>query len=212
MTKNKGILYILQVIHILVNKLNKKHFKLLLKGSSDLYQAKQFLESYFEELQNSKIMSKDEMNYLLTNNIIFTEKTLTFKQIRHLYNACDLYISPYLAEGFNLCCLEALACGLNVIVPKTGSTEKYISDIYNNGGKDSIYYVNSEIAKIDNGLQVNNIDGNHLLSVLINFEKDSINKKQNIHEKEMLNYIDTNYSWNTISHQLYDYLYKLANK
>ena len=212
MTKNKGILYILQVIHILVNRLNKKHFKLLLKGSSDLYQAKQFLESYFEELQSSKIMTKDEMNYLLTHNIIFTEKTLSFKQLRQLYNACDLYISPYLAEGFNLCCLEALACGLNVIVPKTGSTEKYISDIYNNGGKDSIYYVNSEVVKTETQLQLNNIDGNHLLSVLINFENDFINKKENTQEKEMLHFIDTQYSWNTISHELYKYLSKLANK
>ena len=65
MTKNKGIMYILQIMNILVNKLNKKHFKLLLKGTSDLYQTKLFLESYFEELQTSNIITKQEMTYLL---------------------------------------------------------------------------------------------------------------------------------------------------
>ena len=111
------------------------------------------------------------MNYLLTNNIIFTEKTLNFKQIRMLYNAADLYISPYIAEGFNMCCLEALACGLNVLVPKTGSTKEYMEDIYNNGGQNNIYYVNSEVMTTPDNLKINNIDGDYILSTLINFEK-----------------------------------------
>ena len=61
-------------------RLNKKYFKLLLKGTSDLYQTKHFLESYFEELQSNNIMTKDEMNYLLTNNIIEN-----LKNLHHLY-------------------------------------------------------------------------------------------------------------------------------
>ena len=147
-------------MNILVNRLNKKHFKLLLKGTSDLYQTKQFLESYFDELRDGNIISKDEMNYLLSNNIIFTEKTLNFKQIRYLYNACDLYISPYIAEGFNLCALEALTCGTNVLVPETGSTKEYMLDIYNNGGENNIHYVKSNVFTMDDGLNINNIDDN----------------------------------------------------
>lgn len=209
MTKNKGIMYILQILNILVNKLNKKYFKLLLKGTSDLYQTKQFLESYFEELQNEQVITKDEMNYLLTNNIIFTEKTLTFKQIRYLYNAADLYISPYIAEGFNLCCLEALACGLNVLVPKTGSTKEYIEDIYNNGGNNNIYYVNSEVANIGENLKINSIDGNHLLSVCLEFEKKH---KNVVDQTRMFEFIKKQYSWDAISHQLYNHLYSLAKQ
>lgn len=210
MTKNKGIMYILQIMNILVNKLNKKHFKLLLKGTSDLYQTKLFLESYFEELQTSNIITKQEMTYLLDNNIIFTEKTLTFKQMRLLYNAADLYVSPYIAEGFNLCCLESLACGLNVLVPETGSTEKYISDIYSNGGKDYIYYVKSNIINIteDSNMKINNIDGNHLLQQIINFENEINKNKDNT---LMFEYISKEYSWNKISHELYNYFIKLIN-
>lgn len=203
MTKNKGIMYILHIMHIIVNKLNKKHYKLLLKGTSDLYQTKEFLEAYFNEFINGNVMSKDDMNYLLNNNIIFTEDTLSFKQIRLLYNAADLYISPYMAEGFNLCCLEALSCGLSVLVPQTGSTEKYINDISNNGGKQFIYQVNSTINNInsESELKVNNIDGNHLLNTVIEFENTHLQDKD---VTQMLNYINKNYSWNEISKQLYN--------
>ena len=209
MTKNKGIMYILQMMNILVNRLNKKHFKLLLKGTSDLYQTKLFLESYFEELQTNNIITKSEMSNLLTNNIIFTEKTLNFKQIRMLYNAADLYISPYIAEGFNLCCLEALSCGLNVLVPRTGSTKEYIEDIHNNGGSDNIYYVNSQVTTTPDDLKINHIEGDAILSTLLNFEHKY---RENIDQTEMFNYIQTNYSWNNISHQLYNYLLRLSNK
>lgn len=209
MTKNKGIMYILQMMNILVNRLNKKYFKLLLKGTSDLYQTKLFLESYFEELQSNNIMTKDEMNYLLTNNIIFTEKTLNFKQIRMLYNAADLYISPYIAEGFNLCCLEALSCGLNVLVPRTGSTKEYIENIYINGGSNNIYYVNSRVTTTPDELKINHIEGDAILSVLLNFEHQY---REPVDQTQMFNYIQSNYSWNNISHQLYNYLFKLSNK
>jgi glycosyltransferase involved in cell wall biosynthesis len=209
MTKNKGIMYIIQIMNILVNKLNKKHFKLLLKGTSDLYETKQFLESYFEELQKENIITKDEMNYLLENNIIFTEKTLNFKQIRYLYNAADLYISPYIAEGFNLCCLEALACGLNVLVPKTGSTKEYMEDIFNNGGEKTIHYVNSEVTTLGDNMKINNIDGNHLLSVCLEFEKKY---KEKHDQSQMFEFINKQYSWDAISHQLYSHLYSLAKQ
>jgi glycosyltransferase involved in cell wall biosynthesis len=209
-TKNKGIMYILQIMNILVNRLNKKHFKLLLKGTSDLYSAKGFLESYFVELQGNNAITKDEMKILLDNHIIFTEKTLSFKQMRFLYNASDLYISPYIAEGFNLCVLEALACGANVLVPMTGSTKQYIDDIYANGGKDNIYYVKSNVATLDDGLsKINNIDGNDLLAVMMKFEVDILNKKKNEQETEMANYISNNYSWNRISTLLYEHFCKL---
>jgi glycosyltransferase involved in cell wall biosynthesis len=124
-----------------------------------------------------------------------------------LYNAADLYISPYIAEGFNMCCLEALACGLNVLVPKTGSTKEYMEDIYNNGGQNNIYYVNSEVMTTPDNLKINNIDGDYILSTLINFEKTY---KKSVDQTEMFNHIQSNYSWDNISHQLYKYLETLS--
>jgi glycosyltransferase involved in cell wall biosynthesis len=36
-------------------------------------------------------------------------------ELRVLYNAADLYVSPTMAEGFGLCQAEALACGVPVV-------------------------------------------------------------------------------------------------
>ena len=212
MTRNKGILLILEILNILVNKLQKTHFKLLLKGSEDLYQTKLFLESYCDELQEKSIISKEQMTNLLSNHIIFTDKTLSFTQLRSLYNAADLYLSPYLAEGFNLCCLEALTCGLNILVPTTGSTQQYIQDIYQNSGDKFIYYINSNVIQTDTGLSVNHFDGNTVLSVVLNFEKQHFSQPAldtSQHYLKMIKYIEHNYSWNSISHQLFTHFNQL---
>ena len=47
---------ILQSLNILVNHLGKKHYKLLLKGTGDLYQSKSFLEIYFAELKKAGVL------------------------------------------------------------------------------------------------------------------------------------------------------------
>ena len=156
MTKNKGILLIIMCLHYLVNKMGKTNYKLLLKGTGDLYQTKNFLEIYFEELQRNNVLNKDDMNNLLNNYIIFTDKTLSYEKINSLFNAADLYISPYLAEGFNLTSLESLSAGLPVMISSTGSTKEYIEDIYKNGGKDHIIYVDSSVIEMGN-MKQNNI-------------------------------------------------------
>jgi glycosyltransferase involved in cell wall biosynthesis len=42
-----------------------------------------------------------------------------------LYQAADAYVSLYLAEGFNLPALEAIACGLPLICTKGGPTDDF---------------------------------------------------------------------------------------
>ena len=158
MTKNKGMLYILQILNVLVNRIGRKNYKLLLKGTGDLYQSKVFLELYFDELRQANAISLDEMNVLLTDHIIFTDKTLSCVKMNDLYNAADLYLSPYLAEGFNLAPLEALSSGLPVMISKTGSTHEYTRDIYKNGGNEHVIYIESEVLTFENGYKQNNID------------------------------------------------------
>ncbi len=46
--------------------------------------------------------------------------------MRELMQAADFYVSPYIAEGFNMPVLEACACGLPVICTAGGSTEDFI--------------------------------------------------------------------------------------
>jgi glycosyltransferase involved in cell wall biosynthesis len=211
MTTNKGILLILEVLHLLVNKLNKTHYKLLLKGTGDLYMCKEFLESYFTQFKRNGTMTQNDIDNLY-NNIIFTNKTLGYSKINDLFNAADLYISPYLAEGFGLTMLESLAAGLNVLVPKTGSTKEYMMDIYNNGGEKYIFYVDSDKTIDTNGLCQNNITMNNLMSTLLNNEEKIKQPKTTDTYIKMKEYIEKDYSWHKVSELLYDYLKDIVNK
>jgi glycosyltransferase involved in cell wall biosynthesis len=42
-----------------------------------------------------------------------------------LLRAADCYVSPYLAEGFNLPVLEAAACGVPVVCTEGGATDDF---------------------------------------------------------------------------------------
>jgi glycosyltransferase involved in cell wall biosynthesis len=210
MTKNKGMMYILQILNILVNRLGRKYYKLLLKGTGDLYESKVFLELYFEELRKANAITQEEMNILLTENIIFTDKTVSYDKINDLFNAADLYLSPYLAEGFNLTPLEALASGLPVMISQTGSTKEYMSDIYNNGGNEHIIYIESQVVDT-NGYKQNNIDFLNLLNLFEQTEnriRDIKNKRENggmDTYKSMKEFIEKEYSWDKVAELMFDY-------
>lgn len=219
MTKNKGMVLILYLLHILVNGLNKTHYKLLLKGTGDLYESKQFLEIYFLELQNSKAMTRDDMNRLLSGHIIFTDKTLSYTKINDLFNAADLYLSPYLAEGFNLTSLEALTSGVPVIVPRTGSTREYIQDIYANGGDRYIYYLDSEVVD-SNGMKQNVIAMDRFVQTVLEREsavrdlqcqRDRGELTNDASYQQMRTYISKEYSWSRVADLLYDYFLYIKN-
>lgn len=45
-----------------------------------------------------------------------------------LYAACDCLVHPYRGEGFGLPVLEAMACGLPVVVTAGGATDGFVSD------------------------------------------------------------------------------------
>jgi len=203
MTKNKGILVILQALNHIVNVEKRTNFKLLLKGTGDLYKSQQFLEIYFDELTKYDLIKKEHLDNLM-NYIIFTNNTLSFSMMNDLFNASDVYLAPYLAEGFCLAPLESLASGLNVIVPKTGSTKEYIEDIYKNGGQDLIHYVDSFIMLDSNTKYLqNNIDVSNLVKTILENESKFKNPKDNY--EKMKEFIEKEYSWNKVSELLYKY-------
>lgn len=203
MTKNKGILIMLQALDHIVNVEKRTNFKLLLKGTGDLYQSQQFLEIYFQELVQSGLMKKENLDNIM-NYIIFTNNTLSFSMMNDLFNASDVYLAPYLAEGFCLAPLESLASGLHVIVPKSGSTKEYIQDIYKNGGSDFIHYVQSfVIMDSNNGNLQNTIEVNDLVKTILESEPQFKKPKDNY--SQMISFIKNEYSWNKVSELLYEY-------
>ena len=192
MTMNKGIFLILDALYNLVI-IKKLPFKLLLKGMTDLYKSREFV---------------DALGYnttALKSHIIFIDGTLNYSEINDLFNSSDLYISPYVAEGFGLTMLEALASGLCVLVPMTGSACDYIDPIYNNGGEAYIYYVDSQIIRDNIGLYKNQIDAINIVNIL---SKNIYKIKEVRDDKTYLllkKYIKKNYSWYKVSTDLYNY-------
>lgn len=195
MTMNKGIFLILEALYNLVI-IQKLPFKLLLKGMTDLYKSREFVDGYMNHLGYTTT---------LKSHIIFIDGTLNYSEINDLFNASDLYISPYLAEGFGLTMLEALASGLRVLVPRTGSASDYIDPIYKNGGEPYIYYVDSKIIQDGAGLYKNQIDITNIINIL---SKNVRNIKNILDDKTYLllkKYIKRNYSWYKVSIDLYNY-------
>lgn len=63
-----------------------------------------------------------------TPDIEYIEEMMDEKDIAALYRACDVFVSPYRGEGFSLPTLEAMACGLPVIVTKGGATDDFVDE------------------------------------------------------------------------------------
>ena len=114
--------------------------------------------------------------------------------------------------------LESLASGLPVLIPRTGSTKEYISDIYNNGGEKFVYYLDSEVINIGNDMRQNNITLQTIINTLVNNEPNlrALQKLRNQNENDisylkMKEYIETNYSWNKVSELLFEYFKYIQN-
>ncbi|HZQ82084.1 MAG TPA: glycosyltransferase [Gaiellaceae bacterium] len=61
-------------------------------------------------------------------DIVLLDENVPFAQLPALYRAADVLVQPYRAEGFCLPALEALACGVPLIVTAGGPTEDFVSD------------------------------------------------------------------------------------
>jgi len=60
--------------------------------------------------------------------ILYLNEELPPDSLPGLYTACDCLVLPYRGEGFGLPVLEAMACGLPVIVTAGGATDDFVRD------------------------------------------------------------------------------------
>ncbi|MGE5480426.1 MAG: glycosyltransferase [Chloroflexota bacterium] len=65
-----------------------------------------------------------------TPEIIYVDEYLAEEEMAALYRTCDVFVSPYRGEGFSLPALEAMACGLPLVVTEGGSTEDFVPDAF----------------------------------------------------------------------------------
>ena len=121
LTHNKGVDLLLLAYAQLREQFPQ--LKLVIKDQSNLYGIT--LDDILREMTNQEISSSIAES--LKNDVITISENLDMQGLMALYNACDLYVSPYRAEGFNLPPLEAAACGLPILVTAGGSTDDYFN-------------------------------------------------------------------------------------
>jgi glycosyltransferase involved in cell wall biosynthesis len=188
MTPNKGVDKL-----ILAFSLVKRKFQnsiLVLKDQNNLYgiRARDLISTAHKnhpELVTEKVI----------NSIWVLSDNLDFAGLRALYNAADAYVSPYRSEGFNMCPLEAAACGVPIIVTKGGATDDYF---HHSMGRQ----VEGELETFDNGLCF--IEPN-LESLVSEMEILASRTSTTIDPSVAIARIRSNYSWNVVTRKLVDH-------
>ena len=122
LTDNKGVDLLLAAYISLKPKYS--NLRLLIKDSSNLYGRR--LKDVVDVMTEDKRFQ--HLDFSKLNDVLTISKNLDIEQMNRIYNSSDAYISPYIAEGFNLPPLEAAACGVPIVVSSGGSTDDYFSN------------------------------------------------------------------------------------
>ncbi|MBC3873611.1 glycosyltransferase family 4 protein [Undibacterium flavidum] len=93
------------------------HALLVFKGNESIYSSQQSLQKAIACLTPAEWER-------IRHQIRYIGATTSMHQIAQFYQAADVLISPYRAEGFNLPVLEAAACGLAILCTEGGPTDE----------------------------------------------------------------------------------------
>lgn len=169
--------------------------KLILKGRDAIFPSKDAIT------KASKVALTDAEIEKVRSRIIYVGQTLSFTELAQLYQAADAYVSPYLAEGFNLPVLEAAACGLPVICTKGGPTDDF---------------THSDFAlRIDSTLKTNETQDGDTLSFVVPQQDHLVELMQTVIENTLFrekaqsaaaNWVIQNFTWKQVVDRLLDLL------
>ncbi|WP_448572135.1 glycosyltransferase [Trichothermofontia sp.] len=117
MSNRKGVGLLLKAFAQIVQRYPQA--KLVLKGREAIFGSRQSISRSSRTVLT--VAEADRMR----PRCQYLGDTLSFREVAHLYQAADVYVAPYVAEGFNLPVLEAAACGLPVICTQGGPTDDF---------------------------------------------------------------------------------------
>jgi glycosyltransferase involved in cell wall biosynthesis len=123
MTGNKNVGGVLKGFYDLV--VGGADCYLILKGLGDLYRSRELVRDCLEKKMASGAIDRKVWEEKVKGRVKATYKRMTARDVADLYKACDVYVSPYMAEGFNMPVLEALSCGLDVVVSGGGPVTEW---------------------------------------------------------------------------------------
>ncbi len=83
--------------------------------------------SYYKNQNAEQIIAKIRENPSAPE-ILYSKSAISEEQVAELYRACDVLVSPYRGEGFSMPTLEAMACGIPVMVSAGGATEDFVDE------------------------------------------------------------------------------------
>lgn len=119
MTGNKGIDILLRAFARLIR--NRPDVKLLLKGADQLYGSQAYVARALQDLAPADRAA-------VQSRLVYVGGIGSVAEVADLYQAADIYVAPYRAEGFCLPVLEAMASALPVICTSGGPTDEFTSD------------------------------------------------------------------------------------
>lgn len=169
--------------------------KLILKGRDAIFPSKDSIA------KAGKAALTDAEMERIKSRIIYLGQTLSFQGLAQLYQIADAYVSPYLAEGFNLPVLEAAACGLPVICTRGGPTDDFTNP-------------NFALA-IDSQLQTNHTKDGETLWFVLPEQEHLVELMQTIIEKPLFReeaykagpqWVVQNFTWKQVVDKLLDLL------
>ncbi len=177
-SRAKGIIYLLKAFERVKDKYN---VELILAGSGTG-------EEYDEIINYSKKLADKVKLYGYMN----------MKEIGDLFRSCDIFVMPSLYEGLSLVTIEAMACGLKVVM---NELENFINFV----GEDITKSKNIEFVKMptlyDTDKVLESEVDNYILRLSIALENQINNLYNNDYEQDFSSKM-TQFSWKNICNNI----------
>ena len=121
LTGNKNLSDLLQAFEQVYR--HHPQVSLLIKGLDNTYQS-------CRAFNETKKVIQCQLQLTGESKIYYQGQDATEEQMSEYYHVCDCYVSPFLAEGFNLPVLEALCHGKEVICTRGGPPDEFAPDAH----------------------------------------------------------------------------------
>jgi len=146
----------------------------------------------FNKVSESPFNKKYKIiNDEMLQDVTIISNNLTLDEIKQIYSITDCYVSPYLAEGFNLTPLEAAACGTQIIVTKGGSTDDYFDPC-----------LGHQIESTEKKIKTNSTVLVPKLDSLVHILENKIINKPDKLKDNRSEYVRKNFSWKKTTEEL----------